>query len=137
MAGRRMHAEFAERLRLALDEAGFSDWSHKRLAGQFDVTPQALRKWLAGEAMPTATHAQMVAARLGVRRAWLLDNEAPMRAFRAELAEAPPGYAAQQDVLSLSGDEFRLVRRFRGLPQGVQRALLILVDSMGDEPCER
>lgn len=135
MADKRMQAEFAERLKLALDEAGFVGpaWPDKRLAREFEVTPQALRKWREGASMPTFSHAQLVATRLGVRRAWLIDGEVPMRAFQADLAELPPGYASQPDTLSLSADEFRLIRHFRSLPQGLQQRLLALIDELGEE----
>ena len=135
MADKRVQTGFAERLKLALDEAGFVGpaWPDKRLAREFEVTPQALRKWREGESMPTFSHAQLVASRLGVRRAWLIDGEAPMRAFQADLAEMPPGYASQPDTLSLSGDEFRLIRHYRSLPHGVQQRLLALINELGQD----
>lgn len=130
MAGRQLHAEFAERLRLALDEAGFRGWSRKKLGAQFGVTPQAFSKWMSGDAIPTPRHAQHLAHIVGVRRAWLLDGEEPMRACQADLAERSQGYSAQSDVLSLSSDEFRLLSRYRQLPRGVQQSLLGLVSEL-------
>lgn len=128
MAGRRMHAEFAERFRLALDEAGYKNCKPKELAARFKVTPQALRKWLDGEAMPASSRAPLVAEVLGVRRAWLLDNELPMRAIQTDMAELPSGYRAQGDTYSISAEEFRLLDRYRRLPRPLQEAVVTIVD---------
>lgn len=130
MAGRRMHTEFAERFRLALDEAGYKNCTLKKLALMFKVTPQAVRKWKEGESMPVSSRAPMVADQLGVRRAWLLDNELPMRATQTNMAELPPGYAANGDFFSISGEEFRLLNHYRQLPRTLQEALASLAERM-------
>ena len=74
---RNVREEFAERFKLALDEAGLRDM--KDLATALGVTAQAVRKWREGDSIPTAEHAPLLAEKLGVRRAWLLDGELPMR----------------------------------------------------------
>jgi transcriptional regulator with XRE-family HTH domain len=130
MTGRRMHAEFAERFRLALDEAGYRNYTLKKLATMFRVTPQAVRKWKEGESMPVSSRAPRVAELLGVRRAWLLDNELPMRAINTDMAELPSAYAAQGDGISISGPEFRLLANYRKLPRDLQDALDALADRM-------
>jgi transcriptional regulator with XRE-family HTH domain len=130
MAGRRIHAEFAGRLRLALDEAGFGKASSKELARKFGITPQALRKWLEGEAMPVSGRAAGIAEILQVRRAWLFDNELPMRAFQAAMAELPSGYRADADTFSISGEELRLLNHYRSLSRPVQDSLRSLLESM-------
>lgn len=107
---------FAERLKLALDEAGYSIRQKKSLGTLFSVTPQAVSKWLAGESLPSAVRARAVAEKLGVRRAWLIDNELPMRSLTADMAETGHNYAAQEGI-SLSGEEFRLLANFRKLPK--------------------
>lgn len=117
---------FAERLKLALEEAGYGESQQKELGRLFSVTPQAVRKWLAGEAMPTAEHAPMVAEKLCVRRAWLLDNELPMRPRLGDMAEFGQDYAA--DALSLTREEFRLLLAYRSLP----RRLRILVEQLAE-----
>jgi transcriptional regulator with XRE-family HTH domain len=134
-----MQTAFAERLKQAVDEAGFTgkDWPEKRLASEFHVTPQALSKWLKGETMPTPTHAQQVATRLGVRRAWLIDGELPMRAIEVDLAEGASSYRAQKDSLSLSGEEFRLLNHYRGLPRGLQQRLLDFLDELASSSSRR
>lgn len=130
MAGKRMHAEFAERFRLALDEAGYKSYTLKKLAAMFRVTPQAVRKWKEGEAMPVSSRAPLVAEVLGVRRAWLLDNELPMRALSTDMAELPSDYAAKSDAISISGTEFRLLANYRKLPRDLQDSLAALADHM-------
>lgn len=120
--------EFAERLKQALDEAGYRDRKLKELGALFAVTPQAVRKWLHGEAMPTAEHAPLVAERLGVRRAWLLDNELPIRP-QLDMAEHSGSYAAAApEVTSLSKEEFRLLSAYRSLP----RSLRVVVEQMAE-----
>jgi len=112
--GANVREGFAERLKLALDEAGYNIRQKKALGTLFSVTPQAVSKWLAGEAMPSAVRARTVAEKLGVRRAWLLDNELPMRAHAADMAETGHGYTAQEGI-SLSSEEFRVLVNFRNL----------------------
>ncbi len=96
----------------------------------FGVSPQAVRKWLEGEAMPVSSRAPMIAERLGVRRAWLLDNELPMRAIQTDMAELASGYVSQGDGLSISGEEFRLLSHYRKLPRNLQEALGLLAERM-------
>jgi transcriptional regulator with XRE-family HTH domain len=121
---------FAERLKLALDEAGYSIREKKNLGLLFSVTPQAVSKWLAGEAMPSAIRARAVAETLGVRRAWLIDNELPMRSHTADMAETGHGYAAQEGF-SLSSEEFRVLTNFRKLPKSSRNLVEQLVKVLG------
>lgn len=120
---------FAERLKLALEEAGYSIREKKTLGTLFSVTPQAVSKWLAGESLPSATRARSVAEKLGVRRAWLIDNELPMRSHTADMAEAGRGYAAQEGI-SLSGEEFRVLTNFRKLPKASRSLVEQLVQTL-------
>lgn len=126
--------EFAERLKLALDEAGYRDSKLKELGALFAVTPQAVRKWLHGEAMPTASHAPMVAGRLGVRRAWLLDNELPMRPPLVDMAEHANQYAAAgSEAVELSKEEFRLLVAYRSLPHPLRVVVVQVAETMSRE----
>jgi transcriptional regulator with XRE-family HTH domain len=126
--------EFAERLKLALDEAGYRDSRLKELGSLFSVTPQAVRKWLHGEAMPTAEHAPLVAERLGVRRAWLLDNELPMRPSLVDMAEHGSRYAASEpEALELSKEEFRLLTAYRSLPRSLRAVVEQVAETMSQE----
>lgn len=122
---------FAERLQLALEEAGYGESQLKELGRLFAVTPQAVRKWLAGEAMPTAEHAPLVAEKLCVRRAWLLDNELPMRPRLGDMAEFGQDYAA--DAFSLSREEFRLLLAYRSLPRRLRKLVEQLAEGMQQE----
>jgi transcriptional regulator with XRE-family HTH domain len=122
---------FAERLRIALDEAGHGETHLKELGALFGVTAQAVRKWREGEAIPTSEHAPHVAERLGVRRAWLLDGELPMRPRMLSMAEKHSGYQAEE--LSISKDEFKLLSDYRGLPHGLRTALEQFVEVLKRE----
>ena len=123
---------FAERLKLALEEAGYGESQLKVLGALFGVTPQAVRKWLAGEAMPTAEHAPLLAETLGVRRAWLLDAELPMRPRLADMAELGQNYEAE--ALSLSKEELRLLLAYRSLPHRLRALVEQLAEGMRQEP---
>lgn len=128
-----MHTEFAARLKLALDEAGIGKYQLKELGAMFKVTPQAFKKWLDGEAMPVSKRAPEVARLLGVRRAWLLDGELPMRPLSAETAELGKDYSTEHEVLSISGDEFKLLSNYRKLPRNLQNLLGELVETTQSE----
>ena len=123
---RSVHEGFAERLRLALDEAGYGSSTQKELGRLFGVTGQAVKKWLGGDAIPSAERAPAVAQKLGVRRAWLLDNEQPMRALAGAITETGHGYSAHQGI-SLSGAEFGLLTQYRQLPRPLQIGIANLI----------
>jgi transcriptional regulator with XRE-family HTH domain len=124
---------FAERFKLALDEAGYGNSQLKELGTLFAVTPQAVRKWLLGEAMPTAEHAPLLAQKLGVRRAWLLDNELPMRAQVLDMAEKGSPYASSDESLSISREEFKLLTDYRSLPRNLRVLVEQLAEAMKKE----
>jgi transcriptional regulator with XRE-family HTH domain len=123
---RSVHEGFAERLHLALDEAGYGASTQKDLGRLFGVSAQAVKKWLSGDAIPSAERAPTVAQKLGVRRAWLLDNEQPMRALTGAITEAGHGYSAEQGI-SLSGAEFGLLTQYRQLPRQLQIGIANLI----------
>jgi transcriptional regulator with XRE-family HTH domain len=123
---RSVHEGFAKRFKQALEEAGLDNRTKKELGEAFSVSAQAVQKWLNGEAIPTAERAPRVAGILGVRRAWLLDDEQPMRAFRGDVTEQVPGYESKHG-LSLSGDEFKLLNLYRKLPRQLQQDVTSLL----------
>lgn len=129
IVGTNVREGFAERLKLALDEAGYSVRQKKTLGTLFLVTPQAVSKWLAGEAMPSAVRSHTVAEKLGVRRAWLIDNELPMRSHAADMAETGHDYAAQEGI-SLSSEEFRILANLRKLPKASRSLVEQLVQTL-------
>jgi transcriptional regulator with XRE-family HTH domain len=128
--GANVREGFAERFRLALDEAGYSIRHKKALGLLFSVTPQAVSKWLAGEAMPSAVRARAIAEALGVRRAWLIDNELPMRSHVADMEETGHGYAAHESI-SMSSEEFRVLTGFRKLSKPSRNLVEQLVEILG------
>jgi transcriptional regulator with XRE-family HTH domain len=128
--GTNVREGFAERLKIALDEAGYSIRQKKTLGTLFSVTPQAVSKWLAGEAMPSAIRARAVAEKLGVRRAWLIDNELPMRGHTAGMAAETGHNYASQESISLSSEEFRILANFRKLPKSSRSLVEQLVQAL-------
>ena len=123
--GKAAHAGFAARLQLALEEAGFGKSQLNEVAKAFGVSSTAVRKWLDGESMPVSKRAPGMAALLGVRRAWLLDGELPMRPRPVNLkrtAEAGKNYSSDDAELSISSDEFRLLSHYRKLSKPMQHA---------------
>jgi transcriptional regulator with XRE-family HTH domain len=126
---RNVREEFAERFKLALDEAGLRDM--RELAAALGVTAQAVRKWREGDSIPTAEHAPLLAEKLGVRRAWLLDGELPMRPRVVNMAEKTSSYAS--DEFSISKDEFKFLSDYRSLPSGMRTVLEQLLEAMKKE----
>ena len=135
-SGKAAHAEFAARFQLALEDAGYGSYQQKELGKLFGVTATAVRKWLEGESMPVSKRAPGVARILGVRRAWLLDGELPMRPHKGRIegaAEAGKAYSRQEAEFSLSSEEFRLLSNYRKLNRGMQRAFgKLLEESVGE-----
>lgn len=123
---RTVHEGFAERFEQALAEAGLADSPRKELAELFGLSAQGVQKWRNGEAIPTAERAPLVASALGVRRAWLIDGEPPMRAFKGDITEKALGYDAENG-LSLSGEEYRLLTHYRKLPRKLQQDVASLL----------
>ncbi len=114
-----MRPAFAARFRQALAEAGYADAQLKELAALFGVSGQAVRKWLNAEALPGPARAPEVAAKLGVRRAWLLDGEEPVRTL--VMQDTQGRYQEYQTPgLSVSAGEYRLLKNYRCLPRSLQ-----------------
>jgi len=116
------------RFKQALDEAGYGGCQLKELGTLFKVSAQAVRKWLDGDAMPVSKRAPEVAHILGVRRAWLLDGELPMRPLPAT-AEKGKDYAREPESLSISGEEFKLIANYRKLPRNLQASMGMLMET--------
>jgi transcriptional regulator with XRE-family HTH domain len=124
---------FASRLQLAIDEAGYGKSQLKELAVLFEVSAPAVRKWLTGEAFPSQVRAARIAALLGVRRAWLFDNELPMRPNPVDITDKAKNYSSTREVLSISGEEFRLLATYRRLPKTLQKDLVRLMQDIQKE----
>lgn len=106
-------------------ESGYTDL--KELGALLELTAQAVRKWRDAEAIPSAEHAPRLAEILGVRRAWLLDGELPMRRI-PNMSEKGPAYASEEN--SISPDEFRLICDLRSLPHEVRDSVIQLVETV-------
>lgn len=116
---------FPARLRQALDEAGYADANPRELGRIFGVSGQAVRKWLNGDSLPTHARLEQLSASLGVRRAWLLDGESPMRQTVSLLGEEPPDRykIPGEAAFSLSQEEFHLILSYRRLPKALRETL--------------
>ena len=107
---------FAKRFRQALTELGYSPNNQKAMRDLFGVSGQAARKWAEGQALPTPARLPHIAEKLGVRRAWLLDGEEPMRPTTCKIAEERSSYKKEhsQDV-TISTEELLLIQHYRKL----------------------
>lgn len=124
--------EFSQRFCQALEEAGFQEMERQALAELFGVTPQAVRKWMNAESMPKSSRAPGIARVLGVRRAWLLDGELPVRAV--DISDRHGRYGTGNDEsFTLSGEEYTLLCRYRGLPKKLRDSVAVLVQQMSRE----
>ena len=89
--------------------------------------------------MPRSTRAAEVASVLGVRRAWLMDGEEPMRSISLQVTEGQPGAygpdgrgGEEPAAISLSPAEFLLVSRYRCLPRELQASFDSMLQALAD-----
>jgi transcriptional regulator with XRE-family HTH domain len=120
---------FAQRLARALSELGFNGSEQKALGELFSVSGQAVRKWLSGETLPSNARMPHIASKLGVRRAWLMDGEGPMRDIEASVSEETGEYVS----FDLAKDEQEIIRSLRRLPYRHRDAILELVKQLDPE----
>lgn len=123
---------FSQRLRLALDHAGWKAIGATGLAREFNrrsgshpVTAHATRKWLQGEAIPAQGRLQELARWLGVPPQWLrFGDEASQPHWRrspgvSESSPAPyvPELAARlaADLARLNPEQLRVIEALVGL----------------------
>ena len=123
---------FRDRLQSALRKAGVAV-SASTVAHEFNlradgatVTTHAVRKWLAGDSIPTHERLLVLANWLGVHASWLLYGDAEKGEFSAQQSEPP-----------LQTQELMLVRDFKRLtPPGQQvlrEVLNVLLRTMAAE----
>lgn len=126
----REREDFSKRLAEALKKHGLP-LGPTELARRFNnrfpgsrVTPQAARKWLSGEAIPSQDRIRALASWMGVGPAWLRFGE-----------EAGAGSAARQPAKaygpSLSDQE--LIRRYRKLNGDYQQALEAIIVALAEK----
>jgi len=115
---------FAARFRKSLKELGYSTNEQKALQQLFDVSGQAVRKWIDGESLPTSSRIPHIAETLGVRRAWLQDGEEPMRPVIGNIIGQHEG----NDEISLSAIDANLLRKYRALSPKQRKAVFSIVE---------
>jgi hypothetical protein len=119
---------FAARFAKALAELGHSATEQKALQRLFGVSGQAVRKWAEGLALPTPSRLPQVAKVLGVRRAWLQDGEEPMRELVGKIAERHGKSATKRKEITVTSEEYSLVRMYRSLTAPQRDALFKFVE---------
>ncbi len=129
----RVRAEFAKRLREALNDLGIAHTEQRRLERLFGVSGQAARKWVEGLSMPTPARLPQVAEALGVRRAWLQDGDGPMRPTSAVSDEC----GEWEHSVRLAADEMRLISRYRLLDERQKAALEVILSDLAGDPKRR
>jgi len=119
---------FAKRFRQALTELGYSPNNQKAMRDLFGVSGQAARKWAEGQALPTPARVPQIAEILGVRRAWLLDGEGPMRPTACTVAEERSPYQnSSLGEITISAEEFTLIHLYRKLTAKQREAVRQMV----------
>ena len=117
---------FAERLSLALNEAGYKVNEQSKLGLLFGVSGQAVRKWLQAESMPSNTRVKRIADTLDVRSSWLIYGELPMRdGYSVKVSES-----AQNYLIEISQNEQELIQNLRKLPKSTREAINHLIFSL-------
>lgn len=105
---------FSQRLRQALDRAGWKALGASGLAREFNlrserrITQHAARKWLQGEAIPTQERIQVLAQWLGVPPDWLRFGKTA--STPVHMSDAGARRSLLKDVERLNARQFRLVR---------------------------
>jgi transcriptional regulator with XRE-family HTH domain len=126
MANVQLREEFSKRLRKALQDRGLGVDSPTRLAQTFNgdypdrrVTPQAVRKWLNGEAIPSDDKLRALAEWLGITP-YLLRYGMAEGGKGAQESAAPYRVLADQE----------LVRRYRKLNPRQQHAVAEIITAL-------
>jgi transcriptional regulator with XRE-family HTH domain len=128
-------AAFSERLKLALTRSRKQIDTATELALQFNlrhpndpVTPQAAQKWLSGKACPTADKIETLADWLGVSAHWLRFGS-PSEDNRKR-STGKRQIKSQASISALSGDESRMIERFRYLSPHQQSLIADLINQL-------
>lgn len=126
MANAQAREEFSKRLRKALQERGLGTESPTRLAQTFNgdypdrrVTPQAVRKWLNGDAIPSDDKLRAVAEWLGVTP----------YSLRYGMVEGGQGTQQSPAPYRVLADQ-ELVRRYRKLNPRQQHAVAEIITAL-------
>lgn len=119
---------FSKRLKEAMRKARVEPGSPTRIAREFNlryhgdpVTTQAVRKWLAGEALPSQDKIRTFALWLDVPPQWLRFGEAERRETRA---------TARQEAATYRVETASLTKKFELLNEPHKRMVLELVHAL-------
>ncbi|MBK6613546.1 hypothetical protein [Ottowia sp.] len=119
---------FSQRLRQALDQAGWKALGASGLAREFNlrsergITLHAARKWLIGEAIPTQARIQVLAQWLRVPAEWLRFGEGSASAAAPATGDvAAARQALVEDMDRLNARQFQLVRELVAVLLGDDR----------------
>jgi transcriptional regulator with XRE-family HTH domain len=119
---------FSQRLRQALDQAGWKALGASGLAREFNlrserrITLHAARKWLIGEAIPTQARIQVLAQWLRVPAEWLRFGEGAGSAAAPAAGDvAAERQALVEDMDRLNARQFQLVRELVAVLLGDDR----------------
>jgi len=127
MANSQAREEFSKRLRKALQDRGREVGSPTRLTQEFNgdypdrrVTPQAVRKWLTGEAIPSHDKIKALAEWLEVSPNWLHHGE------------GGPGHGTQQTAATYRTPvpDQELLKRYRKLNTRQQQAVAEIITAL-------
>jgi len=127
MANSQGREEFSKRLQKALQDKGFAVGSPTRLTQEFNgdypdrrVTPQAVRKWLNGEAIPSHDKVQALAEWLEVSPNWLHHGE------------GGAGHGVQQpaSIYRSPVPDQELLKRYRKLNPRQQQAVAEIITAL-------
>lgn len=119
---------FSKRLREAMRKAGVSPGGPTRVAREFNlryhgdpVSTQAVRKWLAGESLPSQDKIRALALWLEVSPQWLRFGEAERREAHA---------IAKQELSTYRADSASLTKKFELLNEPHKKMVLELVHAL-------
>lgn len=122
---------FSKRFQQALIESGYQSSDQARLASELGVSRQAIRKWLEGKSLPSATRLPVIAQKLKVRHSWLATGEPPIRAITANIIneQQPAEYHKQatNSHVYINHEEMILLQQYRKLSKEAQTVLNNLI----------
>ena len=124
-------AEFAERLKSALREAGVDDGPSalmKRFNARYhgaSVSSQVVSQWLAGKVRPRQEKVRVLAELLDVDLHWLQSGEGRAGTLR----QRPPAWPE-----AVSADERRAIEAYLRLPDDARRLVAQLIFALAQSP---
>ncbi len=116
------HHEFARRLNLAWDLAGFQRGRRRvgHVSAEYSVSRETARKWSGGLAIPKDERLRAIAVQTRVKYEWLTTGRGPMMIEDQGIGEQATKYDSPEEV--------RLVGLVRKLTRRKQRALIELLE---------